>query len=275
LRILGLDIGHKRIGVAISDPLGITAQGLAVIDCKDMAAALVRLADICREHGVTRIVAGLPLHMSGDRSEAAEKIEKFAAAIEEHTGLPVELVDERLTSRMAEKTLIAGNVRRKARKEVRDMLAAVLILESFLNRAAGPARRQPAAINFKRSVCPMMEESNASRDNLVTLTDEDGNAHDFIVIDAFHVEEKHYVVLLPVYDSEDGGEEAESELDYEEEVYIFRVELDDESGGEILVELDDEAEWERVAALWETRMDTLGELEEEDEAVEENGEGFF
>ncbi|HQE10375.1 MAG TPA: Holliday junction resolvase RuvX, partial [Bacillota bacterium] len=179
MRILGLDIGHKRIGVAISDPLGITAQGLAVIDCKDMAAALVRLADICREHGVARIVAGLPLHMSGDRSEAAEKIEKFAAAIEEHTGLPVELVDERLTSRMAEKTLIAGNVRRKARKEVRDMLAAVLILESFLNRAAGPARRQPAAINFKRSVCPMMEENNASRDNLVTLTDEDGNAHDF------------------------------------------------------------------------------------------------
>ena len=121
----------------------------------------------------------------------------------------------------------------------------------------------------------MMEENNASRDNLVTLTDEDGNAHDFIVIDAFHVEEKHYVVLLPVYDSEDGGEEAESELDYEEEVYIFRVELDDESGGEILVELDDEAEWERVAALWETRMDTLEELEEEDEALEENGEDLF
>ncbi|MFY9385438.1 MAG: DUF1292 domain-containing protein, partial [Dethiobacteria bacterium] len=70
-------------------------------------------------------------------------------------------------------------------------------------------------------------------------------------------------------------EEAESELDYEEEVYIFRVELDDENGEEVLVELEDEAEWERVAAVWETRMDTLEELEEEDEAGEENGEGFF
>jgi putative Holliday junction resolvase len=141
LRILGLDIGQKRIGVALSDPLGITAQGLTVIVYEDTAGALERLADICREHGVTRIVAGLPLHLSGDRGEAAEKVEKFAAAIEEHTGLPVEFIDERLTTRAAERTLIAGKVKRRARKEVRDMLAAVLILESFLNSAAGPNRQ--------------------------------------------------------------------------------------------------------------------------------------
>lgn len=139
MRILGLDIGHKRIGVAISDPLGITAQGLTVIVYENAAGALERLVDLCREHGVTRIVAGLPLHMSGDRGEAAAKVEKFAASIEECTGLPVELIDERLTTRVAEKTLIAGKVKRRARKEVRDMLAAVLILESFLNSTTGPA----------------------------------------------------------------------------------------------------------------------------------------
>lgn len=267
MRILGLDIGHKRIGVAISDPLGITAQGLTVIDCRDMAAALERLAEVCREYGVDRIVAGLPLHMSGDRGETAGAVEKIAAAIEEYTGIPVELIDERLTSRMAERTLIDGKVKRKARKEVRDKLAAVLILESFLNRAARAARRQPAAINnFKRSVCPVLEEESVSRDDLVTLTDEEGNAHDFIVIDAFHVEDKRYVVLLPVYDSEDDGEEAGLDYDEEEEVYIFRVEMDEEKGEEVLVELDDEAEWERVAAAWETRMDALEDLEEEDEA---------
>ncbi len=139
MRILGLDIGEKRIGVAISDPLGITAQGLTVIVYENRAAALERLAAICREHDVARIVAGLPLHLSGARGEMAEKVERFAAALEQHTGLPLEFMDERLTSRAAEKTLIAGGVRRRARKEVRDMIAAVLILESYLKSAAPPA----------------------------------------------------------------------------------------------------------------------------------------
>lgn len=137
MRILGLDIGQKRIGVALSDPLGITAQGLTVIVYETMAGALDRLVELCQEHGVTRIVTGLPLHMSGDRGEAAEKVERFAAAIRKRTGLPVEFMDERLTTRAAERTLIAANVKRRARKEVRDMLAAVLILESFLNSNPG------------------------------------------------------------------------------------------------------------------------------------------
>ncbi len=141
MRILGLDIGQKRIGVAVSDPLGITAQGLTVIPAENLTAALKQLGELCREHSVTRIVAGLPLHMSGARGEAVQKVEEFAAAIEGHTGIPVEFVDERLTTRAAERTLITANVRRSARKKVRDMLAAVLILETYLNSASGPARQ--------------------------------------------------------------------------------------------------------------------------------------
>lgn len=152
MRILGLDIGEKRIGVALSDPLGITAQGLTVISCDTAAAALERVAELCREHGVTQIVAGLPVHMSGARGEAAAEVEKFAAAIEEQTGLPVEFIDERLTTREAERILIEADMKRRDRKEVQDMLAAVLILESFLNRVASSSRRQPAAKNFKRGV---------------------------------------------------------------------------------------------------------------------------
>lgn len=147
MRILGLDIGHKRIGVAISDPLGITAQGLTVIVYENAASALERLAEICREYSVTRIAAGLPLHLSGARGEAVEGVERFAAALEERTGIRVEFIDERLTTRAAERTLIAGKVRRKARKEVRDMLAAVLILESFLKSTAGPAGSELPPIN--------------------------------------------------------------------------------------------------------------------------------
>ena len=159
MRILGLDLGQKRIGVAVSDPLGITAQGLTVIKYEKQAAALERLAAICREYDVTRIVAGLPLHLSGERGAAVKAVEALAAAVEKRTGLPVELVDERLTSKAAERTLIAGNVRRKARKEVRDMLAAVLILESYLGSAVKPKGRKPAVNKLERSVCCLLYTS--------------------------------------------------------------------------------------------------------------------
>lgn len=137
MRILGLDIGHKRIGVALSDPLGITAQGLTVIEYRSKAGALDLLEALCREHGVTLIVVGLPLHLNGSRGEAAGGVVAFASELEIRTGLPVEFVDERLTTRAAERTLISAGVRRKTRKGVRDMLAAILILESFLNRRSG------------------------------------------------------------------------------------------------------------------------------------------
>jgi len=132
LRALGLDIGHKRIGVAISDPLGITAQGLTVIAGENETLARQKLQEICRDYGVERIVAGLPLNMNGSRGEAARFVENFTARLHQLTGLPVEMVDERLSSKAAERTLISGGVRRRQRKEVRDMLAAVLILETYL-----------------------------------------------------------------------------------------------------------------------------------------------
>lgn len=137
MRILGLDLGQKRIGVAISDPLGITAQGLTVIAYKTIPEALQRLAELCLEHEITRIVCGLPLHLDGGRGEAAQAVEKFAAAAGERTGLPVELIDERLTTREAERTLLTAGMSRKARKKVRDKVAAVLILESYLRSLAG------------------------------------------------------------------------------------------------------------------------------------------
>ncbi len=136
MRVIGLDIGHKRIGVAVSDPLGITAQGLTVIVYEDAADALRKLSSLCREYAAERIVAGLPLHMDGSRGEAVHMVESFTNKLKELTGLPVTLVDERLSSRAAERTLISGGVRRRKRKGVQDMLAAVLILELYLASAA-------------------------------------------------------------------------------------------------------------------------------------------
>ncbi len=132
MRILGLDPGEKRIGVAISDPLGITAQGLEVISYTEPEQALKRLSEICLDYSVGKIVVGNPLNMSGSRGSASELAEIFAESLSGKTGLPVEMLDERLTSGSAEKTLIAGGASRKKRRKVKDKLAAVLILEQYL-----------------------------------------------------------------------------------------------------------------------------------------------
>lgn len=133
MRIIGLDIGHKRIGLAVSDPLGITAQGIGVLDYLETGEAVQKIAGLCREHRAGKIVAGLPLNMNGSKGSAARDAEKFGAILAKSTGLPVVMVDERLTTRIAERTLIDGNVRRKDRKGVKDKLAAVLILENYLS----------------------------------------------------------------------------------------------------------------------------------------------
>ena len=132
MRILALDLGEKRIGVALSDALGLTAQGLEVISYTRPEQALSRLEEICREYLVERIVVGLPLNMDGSRGEAARRAEAFAAKIRQALGLPVSFLDERLSTAAAEKTLLEADVSRRKRKQVRDKLAAVLILEAYL-----------------------------------------------------------------------------------------------------------------------------------------------
>lgn len=132
MRILGLDPGEKRIGVAVSDPLGITAQGIEIIEYASPDKALDEINSICLKYGVEKIVVGLPLHMSGEKGTAAEKAEEFAEELRRKLNIPVAMVDERLTSSRVEKTLLEGGVRRKKRREVRDKLAAVLILEQYL-----------------------------------------------------------------------------------------------------------------------------------------------
>ncbi len=132
MRILGLDPGEKRIGVAVTDPLGITAQGIDVINYDSLEQAFSEIEAICREYGVVKIVVGNPINMNGTRGPASENASRFAEKLREGLKLPVELVDERLTSVSAERTLISGGVRRKKRRDVKDKLAAVMILENYL-----------------------------------------------------------------------------------------------------------------------------------------------
>jgi len=134
LRILGIDPGEKRIGVAVSDPLGITAQGVGVIQFNTKEEALDEIDRLCNQYEAGKIVVGLPLDMKGHRGRAALLAEELADGLQKKTGLPVFLQDERLSSRSAEKALIAGGLRRNKRKKARDMIAAVIILETYLQK---------------------------------------------------------------------------------------------------------------------------------------------
>lgn len=133
MRVLGLDPGDKRIGVAVTDPLGITAQGIDVVEVTSIESALDQIVSICRQYSVERIVVGNPVNMNGTCGPASKQAKKLAVKLKHKTGLPVEMVDERLTSIAAERVLLSADVSRKKRRETKDKLAAVLILENYLS----------------------------------------------------------------------------------------------------------------------------------------------
>ena len=132
-RILALDLGKKRIGLAISDELGITAQGLDTIERRGRRDDIEGLRKMAALRGVTRILMGDPLHMSGDASQQGEYTREFATELERKTGLPVEFRDERWTSREAERVLRGSGVANGQRKATIDKLSAVILLQSYLD----------------------------------------------------------------------------------------------------------------------------------------------
>lgn len=133
VRIMGLDLGDKTIGVAISDPLGWTAQGVEVIRKEGKNAMMQRLQELVDLHEVSKMVVGLPRNMDGTLGERAEKSKKFAQEIQQLLSLPVDLWDERLSTVAAEKMLIEADTRRKKRKKVIDKVAATIILQNYLD----------------------------------------------------------------------------------------------------------------------------------------------
>ena len=132
-RILGLDYGSHRIGAAVSDPLGITAQPLPAIPRRGDRRDIEAIGALVREYGAASILIGLPLNLSGEAGAQAEKALAFAEKIRTNLEIPVKTWDERLTTAQAERHLIASGVRRGKRKEVRDSLAAVFLLQSALD----------------------------------------------------------------------------------------------------------------------------------------------
>jgi putative Holliday junction resolvase len=133
MRVMGLDIGAKRIGVAISDETGTLAQGKGTVSRKNDLQAIKEIKDFIEEYKVEEIILGLPLHMDGTRGERAQDSLKFAEKLKEETGLPVKMWDERLSTKEVEDMLIAASVSRAKRKKVNDKLAAQIILQGYLD----------------------------------------------------------------------------------------------------------------------------------------------
>ena len=129
MRILGLDIGSKRIGIAISDELGITAQPLETIKAGDLR----KVVDLIKEYKVEELVVGLPLNMNGSEGPKAREVISLAGSLKEKISVPLKMWDERLTTMAVEKELIRADVSRQRRRRSIDKLAAQLILQSYLD----------------------------------------------------------------------------------------------------------------------------------------------
>ena len=132
-RILALDLGKKRIGLALSDPLGLTAQGLPTLQRVNIRTDLAELDRLAREYDVRLILLGLPLHMSGDEGRQAQNAREFGDRLAAWTGRPVRLWDERLTTVEAQRVLKSSGISTAKRSQAVDQLSAQILLDSFLN----------------------------------------------------------------------------------------------------------------------------------------------
>ena len=147
MRIMGLDLGPKTVGVAISDPLLITAQGIEIIRRKEenkLRQTLARIEALIEEYGVDTIVLGLPKNMNDTLGERAQLSLEFKEKLERRTGLPVVMWDERLTTVAADKAMMEAGIRREKRKDYVDKIAACLILQGYLDKR----EKEPCKKNF-------------------------------------------------------------------------------------------------------------------------------
>ena len=133
MRILSLDVGEKRIGMAVSDALGLIAQQLETLTRSNETDDFIRIRDIVKDKEVSEIVVGFPLNMDGTEGPKAAEINKFIEGLKKECSVPMKIWDERLTTREANRILIEADVSRKKRKKLNDKLAAQLILQSYLD----------------------------------------------------------------------------------------------------------------------------------------------
>ena len=237
MRVICLDIGEKRIGVAVTDPLDITAQAVETIQTQGFTKDAERVLALCGQYQTDRVLCGLPLNMDGSEGFQAQRSRSFAEVLAEK-GLNVRFQDERLSTRQARGVLLEADVGRRKRKDYIDQLAATYILQGFMD--AGGWREEPNKKPELKGVWHMSENMNheldMEREDIVELVDEDGQAVRFEHLMTLEHEGKPYICLVPVDEMEDVGED---------ELVILRIETDAD-GNDVYATVEDDAELDAV-----------------------------
>lgn len=224
-RIVALDVGDRRIGIAVSDPLGVTAQPIETYTRIGYGPDSRHIAEIASRYETNRILCGLPRNMDGTQGFQVEKVREFAAKLQE-LGLVIEYYDERMTTMLAESALLEANMRREDRKKKVDMVAAVVILQSYLDARAAMADDGDEADDG---------------DGILEMEDEDGNPIRFYLSASIRYADEDYV-LLTCAEATDDIEQDES--------FIMRC-TTDRSGNACYQSLEDEA---LIAAVYEAYL---------------------
>ncbi len=258
-RILALDIGDKRIGIAMSDPTRVIASPLTVYERVGYGPDTRYILRLCEQNDVDLVVCGLPFNMDGTRGFQAEKAVAFAEKLRE-AGLAIDYQDERLTTVSAHDMLIEGGMRRDERKGVVDKVAAALILESYLESQRQARVKRVYRINEMRTnnmaddKIKDIQEVEEEESEIIELTDEDGVTSKFEYLTTVEYEEQLYVVLMLVEEDHDDDED-------EGEVLILKIEHDDENDEDVYVSIDDDDISQKV-------FDKFVEMMEEEETEE-------
>lgn len=228
-RIVALDVGDRRIGIAVSDPLGITAQPIETYTRVGYGPDTRHISEIAKKYETNRILCGLPRNMDGTQGFQADKVHEFAAKLEEQ-GLVIDYYDERMTTMLAEDALLEANMRREDRKKKVDMVAAVVILQSYLDAQSSAQPGEDEA-----------EDEETYEDGVLEMEDEDGNLVKFYLSANIRYSDEDYVLLTC---AEDSGDIAQDES------FIMRCTTDSE-GNPCYQSLEDEA---LIAAVYEAYL---------------------
>ena len=228
-RIVALDVGDRRIGIAVSDPLGITAQPVETYTRVGYGPDSRHICELAHKYDTDQILCGLPRNMDGTQGFQVDKVREFASKLEEQ-GLVVSFYDERMTTMLAEGALLEGNVRREDRKKKIDMVAAVMILQSYLDAKAFEAAQQEMQISD--------DEEETFEDGILEMVDEDGNSIRFYHSADIRYADEDYVLLTSA--------EETAYIEHDESFIMSCI--NDEDGNLCYQSLDDEA---LIAAVYE------------------------
>ena len=247
-RVLGLDVGDRRIGVALSDEGQLIASPLTVIQSVGWGPDSREILRLMREHGADLIVCGLPRNMDGSEGFQAEKVRRFMQVLIDQ-GVPVAWMDERLTTVSAQRALIEGGVRREDRKKSVDKVAAAVILQAWLDNERN-AKETETMANDEEILRPDQEPEDEEVPDIVELTDEDGNTTNFEYITTIDHEGALYIAMMPIEDEENADDE---------DGYVVFMKIEqDEQGEDYYVSIDDDG---LVDILFEKLTQMLDEEE--------------